>query len=99
MKKSELVERLVSKNPSFTIPEVDMAVRVILDGIGDALAQGQRVEIRGFGSFSVRHLKSRQGRNPRTGEAISVEDKHKLHFKPGKELRDRVNHSLLLELD
>lgn len=91
MKKSELVERLASKNPNFTIPEMDMAVRVILDGIGDALAQGQRVEIRGFGSFSVRHLKSRQGRNPKTGESIDVESKYKLHFKPGKELRERVN--------
>lgn len=99
MKRSEMVERLAKKKPSLTIPELDTAVKTILEGIADALAQGQRVEIRGFGSFSIRHLKPRQGRNPKTGEAVEVEDKYKIHFKPGKELRDRVNDSLQLETE
>jgi len=97
MKRSDLVERLSTKKPSLTIPELDAVVKTILTGMADALAEGRRVEIRGFGSFEVRRMKSREARNPKTGEVIAVDEKHKLHFKPGKELRERVNQSLLME--
>ncbi len=91
MTKSELIEQLALKKPELTLKQVESAVRVILDQISDTLADGGRVEIRGFGSFSLHYREPRIGRNPKTGQSVTLEGKHVPHFKPGKELRDQVN--------
>lgn len=74
--------------------DVELAVKMILDEISNALARQDRVEIRGFGSFSLHHRPARTGRNPKTGEAVEIPAKFVPHFKPGKEMRERVNESL-----
>lgn len=94
MTKSELLERLARQQPELTAKDIELAVGTILAQIGDALAQGQRVEVRRFGSFSLRHRPARMGRNPRTGGQVPLTAKHVPHFKPGKALRDRVNQRL-----
>lgn len=91
MTKSELVERLQRKFPDLQGKDVDTAVRTILDAVAESLAAGRRVEIRGFGSFGVNHRPPRAGRNPMSGVPVRVPAKHRLHFKAGKELRERVN--------
>ena len=91
MIKSELIEQLASENPHLTHKDVEKIVGVVLDEMTDALAEGGRVELRGFGAFSVRSRPSRQGRNPRTGEAVDVPAKSVPFFKSGKELRERLN--------
>ena len=91
MIKSELVARLAQSNPHLFQRDVENIVGAILDEIADALASGKRVELRGFGAFSVKHRPARQGRNPRTGESVSVEEKWAPFFKAGKELRQRLN--------
>lgn len=91
MLRSELVLKLTEANPHLKPEHLERAVSVILDEIGDALARGDRVELRGFGTFSVRHREARTGRNPRTGEPVEVEAKSVPFFKAGKELRARVN--------
>ena len=91
MIKSELVQRLGEANPHLYQRDVENIVNAILDEIGDALARGQRVELRGFGAFSIKHRPARQGRNPRTGESVAVEEKWVPFFKTGKELRERLN--------
>ncbi len=91
MLRSELIARLAEENPDLKSEDLERVVGVILDEISDALARGDRVELRGFGAFSVRHRKARTGRNPRTGEAVQVEAKAVPFFRPGKELRARVN--------
>lgn len=73
--------------------DVDLAVKTLLDQMGDALAEGERIEIRGFGSFSLHFRPPRMGRNPKTGDSVALPGKHVPHFKPGKELRERVNRS------
>ncbi|WP_421788466.1 integration host factor subunit beta [Hyphobacterium sp.] len=93
MIKSELIARLAEENPNLFQRDVERVVNAIFDEIGDALADGNRVELRGFGAFSVRHRKAREGRNPRTGATVSVKDKHVPFFKTGKELRERVDAS------
>jgi len=90
MTKSELVANLTDKLPHLTSKDVDFAVNLMLDAIAEALTQGDRVEIRGFGSFSLNFRPARQGRNPKTGEQVEVAAKHVPHFKAGKELRERV---------
>lgn len=90
MTKSELVADLAGKHPHLTARDVDFAVNLMLDAIADALAQGDRIEIRGFGSFSLNYRPGRVGRNPKTGEQVEVPAKHVPHFKAGKELRERV---------
>lgn len=92
MTKSELIEQLaeVSRLP---LMDVDMSVRTILELMSNALATGERIEVRGFGSFSLHHRKPRIGRNPKTGESVALPAKHVPHFKPGKELRERVNYN------
>lgn len=90
MTKSELIERLADTS-HLPITDVDLSVRTILEVMSNALANGERIEIRGFGSFSLHHRKPRIGRNPKTGESVALPAKHVPHFKPGKELRDRVN--------
>lgn len=91
MTRSELVEELSARFPQLTQRDAEMAVKCILDGVGDALNKGQRVEIRGFGSFSVTHRAPRQARNPRSGESVQVSSKRVPHFKPGKALRQAVD--------
>jgi integration host factor subunit beta len=91
MIKSELIEKIASENPHLFQRDVEMIVNVIFDEIIGALADGQRVELRGFGAFSVKHRPSRSGRNPRTGEQVFVEEKYVPYFKTGKELRLRMN--------
>ncbi|MBX9575577.1 MAG: integration host factor subunit beta [Caulobacteraceae bacterium] len=93
MIKSELIEKLAAENRHLTHGEVERVVNVILGGMTDALAEGGRVEIRGFGAFSVRDRPARAGRNPRTGEAVDVPAKSVPFFKSGKELRERLNAS------
>ncbi|WP_291845274.1 integration host factor subunit beta [Maricaulis sp.] len=93
MIKSELIDKLAEANPHLYHRDVERVVNTILDGVTDALADGDRVELRGFGAFSVRHRPSRVGRNPRTGESVAVKEKHVPFFKTGKELRERVDAS------
>lgn len=92
MIKSELVQRIAAANPHLYHRDVERIVNVIFDEIVDALARGDRVELRGFGAFTVKHRAARQGRNPRTGTTVSVAEKFVPFFKTGKELRDRLNH-------
>ena len=91
MTKSELIEALAAKQVHLKADDVDMAVKTLLEQMSGALAQGERIEIRGFGSFSLHFRPPRIGRNPKTGESVALPGKHVPHFKPGKELRERVN--------
>lgn len=91
MTKSDLVKRLAAANPHLYLRDVEKIVATVFEEISAALARGDRVELRGFGAFSVRARDARQGRNPRTGDEVDVPDKHVPHFKTGKELRDRLN--------
>ena len=91
MIKSELVEKLAAENPHLFQRDIENIVNAILDEIGDAMARGDRVELRGFGAFSVKNRPSRSGRNPRTGDTVFVEEKWVPFFKTGKELRERLN--------
>lgn len=93
MIKSELIDKLAEANPHLYHRDVERVVNTILDGITDALAEGDRVELRGFGAFSVRRRPARVGRNPRTGDSVAVKEKHVPFFKTGKELRERVDAS------
>ena len=91
MTKSELIQRLAEKNPHLFLRDVEKIVDTIFGEIKNALARGDRVELRGFGAFSVKHRKARMGRNPRTGESVHVDAKKLPFFKTGKALRDRLN--------
>jgi len=91
MTKSELIDRLAAEQPQLIYRDVELAVKGLLEHMADALATGERIEVRGFGSFSLHHRPSRVGRNPKTGDAVEVPDKYVPHFKPGKELRERVD--------
>jgi integration host factor subunit beta len=93
MTKSELVQKLAEANPHLYQRDVEVIVTAIFDEIAAALARGDRVELRGFGAFSVKHRDARVGRNPRTGDSVSVGEKHIPFFKTGKQLRDRLNQS------
>lgn len=91
MIRSELLQRLSEDNPGLTAREIDTIVTAFFDAIVKQLAAGGRVELRGFGAFSTRERDGRTGRNPRTGSTVAVEPKRVAHFKPGKEIRDRLN--------
>ncbi len=91
MTKSELIEKIASKQNNLPYRDVGVSVKTLLEQMSGALASGGRIEIRGFGSFSVRARSPRVGRNPRTGELVPVPERLTPHFKPGKELRKRVN--------
>ena len=91
MIRSELVQLLADDNPGLTSVEVEKIVTVFFDAISGHVAQGKRVELRGFGAFSTRARDARTGRNPRTGEVVEVEAKRVPYFKPGKEMRARLN--------
>lgn len=94
MTKSELIQRLAEHNPHLTLKEVEKIVNTIFEKITETLRQGGRVELRGFGAFSVKHRDARKGRNPRTGETVFVEAKKMPFFKTGKALRERLNEHL-----
>ena len=91
MIKSELIHKIANTNPHLYHRDVERIVKVVFDEIVEALARGDRVELRGFGAFTVKHRAARQGRNPRTGRAVNVAEKFVPFFKTGKELRDRLN--------
>ncbi len=91
MTRSDLVEALAARFGQLTQRDAEFAVKTILDALGDALVQGHRVEIRGFGSFSVNRRAPRLGRNPRSGESVAIPEKRVPHFKPGKALREQVD--------
>ncbi len=93
MIKSELITRLAEANPHLYQRDVERIVSAIFDEITTALKKGDRVELRGFGAFSIKQRPARMGRNPRTGEAVHVAEKHVPFFKTGKELRERLNES------
>ena len=93
MTKSELINRLADEHPHLYHRDVERIVSAIFEEISAALARGQRVELRGFGAFSVKQREARVGRNPRTGEAVDVAEKHIPFFKTGKQLRERLNTS------
>jgi integration host factor subunit beta len=104
MTKSELIERIVAAQVQqsgslLSSKDVELAVKTMIEQMSLTLASGERIEIRGFGSFSLHYRAPRIGRNPKTGESVGLAGKHVPHFKPGKELRDRVNAALHLELE
>jgi len=90
MTKSELIDILTKRHPHLKDEDVDLAVKAVLGALTNALTQGDRIEIRGFGSFSLHYRAPRTGRNPKTGEAVALPARHTPHFKPGKERREGV---------
>jgi len=94
MTKSELIELIASRQSQLSSKDVELAVKTMIEHMAQALAHGSRIEIRGFGSFSLHYRAPRIGRNPKTGESVGLSGKYVPHFKPGKELRDRVNRSM-----
>ena len=98
MTKSELIEAIALKQTQLSAKDVEIAVKTIIEHMSHSLSTGERIEIRGFGSFSLHYREPRRGRNPRTRDAVELSGKYVPHFKPGKELRDRVNLSLLAGL-
>ncbi len=91
MTKSELIELITSRQTQLSAKDVELAVKTILEHMSQTLETGERIEIRGFGSFSLHYREPRKGRNPKTGDAVQLTGKYVPHFKPGKELRERVN--------
>ncbi len=91
MTKSELIELLIDQQSHLPVKDVELAVKAILEHMSEALAYGERIEIRGFGSFSLHYRAPRIGRNPKTGDSVELDAKYVPHFKPGKELRELVN--------
>jgi integration host factor subunit beta len=94
MTKSELIEILAEQHAHVPVKDVENAVKEILEQMAGSLSSSDRIEIRGFGSFSLHFRAPRTGRNPKTGDTVELDGKHVPHFKPGKELRDRVNASI-----
>ena len=94
MTKSDLIARLAERFPQLVAKDADFAVKMILDALSEALVKGDRIEIRGFGSFSLNYRPPRVGRNPKSGDKVSVPEKWVPHFKAGKELRERVDCAL-----
>ena len=91
MTKSELIEILTAEQPQLGYRDVELAVKGLLERMASALASGERIEVRGFGSLSLHYRPSRIGRNPKTGDTVKVPDKFVPHFKPGRDLRERVD--------
>ena len=94
MTKSELIARLAERFPQLVAKDADFAVKMILDAMSEALVRGDRIEIRGFGSFALNYRPPRVGRNPKSGKKVSVPAKWVPHFKAGKELRERVDQAI-----
>lgn len=99
MTKSELIDMLVQRQAHLKGEDVDLAVKSLLDMMSGSLSGGERIEIRGFGSFSLHYRPPRVGRNPKTGESVALRGKHVPHFKPGKELRERVSSAQPIDED
>ena len=97
MRRSELIEALAGRFPQLVAKDAEMAVKEIIEAIGRCLSGGDRVEIRGFGSFTLRYRPPRTGRNPKTGKTVEVPGKNVPYFKPGKAMRERLEASLELE--
>ena len=91
MTKSELIERIAVEQKQLSPKDVELAVKMIIDYMANSLSSGERIEIRGFGSFSLHYREPRRGRNPKTGDAVDLSGKYVPYFKPGKEMRERVN--------
>jgi integration host factor subunit beta len=91
MTKSELIDILARKQSHLAYKDVELSVKTLIEQMSEALSTGERIEIRGFGSFSLHFRPPRMGRNPKTGDSVPLPGKHVPHFKPGKELRERVN--------
>lgn len=98
MTKSELIERISERQDQLPAKDVELAIKLMLDYMSQILSVGDRIEIRGFGSFSLHYRAPRVGRNPKTGDSVELAGKYVPHFKPGKEMRDRVNESLQEQL-
>ncbi|MGD8709536.1 MAG: integration host factor subunit beta [Ectothiorhodospiraceae bacterium] len=98
MTKSELIEVIAANQQHLAYKDVELAVKTILEHMSEALSSGERIEIRGFGSFSLHHRPPRIGRNPKTGDPVALPGKYVPHFKPGKQMRERVNSSAELAL-
>ena len=94
MTKSELIERIAEQQDQLSLKDVELAVKLMLEHMSQVLAAGERIEIRGFGSFSLHYRAPRVGRNPKTGDSVELSGKYVPHFKPGKEMRDRVNEGI-----
>ncbi|MBK7955810.1 MAG: integration host factor subunit beta [Candidatus Accumulibacter sp.] len=94
MTKSDLIAQLAGRFPQLVTKDADMAVKMVLEAMAEALARGDRIEIRGFGSFALNYRPPRVGRNPKSGDKVEVPQKWVPHFKAGKELRERVDGSL-----
>ena len=95
MVKSELIYRITNRQENLSLKDVELSVNHLLEIMSETLSNGQRVEIRGFGSFNLHYRPPRRAHNPKTGERVFTEAKHTPHFKPGKEMRDRVDNSRL----
>jgi integration host factor subunit beta len=91
MTKSELIERISLQQKQLSPKDVELAVKMVIEYMAHSLANGERIEIRGFGSFSLHYREPRRGRNPKTGDAVDLSGKYVPYFKPGKEMRERVN--------
>lgn len=91
MTKSEIINILSRKQSHLSSKDIELSVKILLEQMSDILSTGERIEIRGFGSFSLHHRSARKGRNPKTGEHVHLASKYVPHFKPGKELRERIN--------
>jgi len=94
MTKSELIDILAQKQKQLAYKDVELAVKTMLEHMATVLSSGDRIEIRGFGSFSLHYRPPRVGRNPKTGDSVRLDAKYVPHFKPGKEMRERVNESM-----
>ncbi|WP_373082894.1 integration host factor subunit beta [Zhongshania sp.] len=94
MTKSELIELIAEHQPQLSHKDIELAVKTMIEHMSQVLASGDRIEIRGFGSFSLHYREPRMGRNPKTGDTVELPGKYVPHFKPGKELRERVNLSI-----
>lgn len=98
MTKSDLIDIIARKQSHLAYKDVELSVKTVLEQMSHALACGERIEIRGFGSFSLHFRPPRMGRNPKTGDSVALPGKYVPHFKPGKELRERVNESIDKEI-
>ena len=91
--KKELIEIIANEQEQLPYKDIELAIKTIIESMIDSLKKGKRIEIRGFGSFSLRYRKSRMGRNPKSGESVNIDERYVPHFKPGKDLKERVKTS------
>ena len=94
--KKELIEIIANEQDQLPYKDIELSVKTIIESMIDSLTKGKRIEIRGFGSFSLRYRKSRIGRNPKSGESVNIDERYVPHFKPGKDLKERVKTSWLI---